>query len=167
MNEGALGTPAEATAVHKVYPAYQDEKIGTVECRVKWKDEERECTDVPCAVLFVLAILTFLALWIALLASSSGMYTLNGDGEITGIADSYLDDAKACCDAGKAAGSSVFDTSAGICGIMSTNGQWSSSRRTGTSGRPVPETVFEGFSMRPECPAVLILILIIICFVWL
>ena len=62
----------------------QQKKPGdTLEPRVKFKDEERKYTDVPCAICFLLAIGLFFGLGFALVGSATVTFITSDDGTIT------------------------------------------------------------------------------------
>jgi len=162
--------PAATTTVIVTMPAAPE---GVPESRVIWKFEEREYTDVPCAICFVLSVLFFFAIFFALIGTSTFMYTDAG-----GIASAYLDQAKECCNSANGGSDPYAFLNSTVCVQMATDGDWTASRRSGdaadfeasmrrSSRTQTPKSIWQGFEFRPECPITLFVALAVICMGWL
>jgi len=145
-------------------PEYATNADQSLEARVKWRDGEREYTDICCSVSFVAGLLAFVALWCSFAASNEPTMRLSGSNSY--ITDEYLAKAITCCNN---AGNSW--ASSDVCNTMDARGQWTGPqggrRYQNPSPSSTPTTVWEGFANVPECPSTLIIILVIICIVWL
>jgi hypothetical protein len=164
-NVGAAEPPSVTTTVIVSMPEAPE---GVPESRVIWKFEEREYTDVPCAICFVLSVLFFFAIFFAMIGTSNFMYT-----EAGGIASAYLDQARECCNSA----SNTYSQSS-VCTRMVDDLDWSPTRRSGdaadfeaamrrSSRDRLPASVWQGFEFRPECPITLFVALAVICIGWL
>jgi hypothetical protein len=153
----------EVAAIVPTTGEYPKSADGNFEARVKWRDEDREYTDTCCGVFFCLGFVAFLALWIAMLASSNYVYKLD-DGKKNGISDFYLDDARSCCSL------PGVDPNSHVCGEMRSANppQWGGSggRRNGGE-KPKPNNLFEGFELVPEATATIFLMVVVLSFLWL
>ena len=150
-----------------------DADFGNIERKVLLED--RPWTDRRCGYFSVLCVLFFICSAIGLGATGAPRYDTNSDNEIEGVNDKYLADAKKCCD--KAAvpppgAESLYPTGfwemSEMCREMEDNNQWDapSARRRRLASKkntPVPQNVWEGFSMHPGIPIGVVAIIIFLC----
>ena len=150
-----------------------DADFGNIERRVLVED--RPWTDRRCGYFSVLCVLFFICSAIGLGATGAPRYDTNSDNEIEGVNDKYLDDAKKCCD--KAAvpppgTESLYPTGfwemSEMCREMEDNNQWDAPtarrrRLASKKNTPVPQNVWEGFSMHPGIPIGVVAIIIFLC----
>ena len=138
-------------------------ELGTIERRVKIDD--RKSTDNCFKVFFWLCVLSFVGTSIWLGIGGHARYDLDKSGEIDGVSDHYLSDAKACCDN---AGGDYWKEST-VCYEMYDAGQWSpagrrlESRRLGDKKKPRPDNIWEGFGLHPEIPVTLVCVVMVLC----
>ena len=137
--------------------------------------EDRPWTDRRCGYFSVLCVLFFICSAIGLGATGAPRYDTNSDNEIEGVNDKYLADAKKCCE--KAAvpppgAESLYPTGfwemSEMCREMEDNNQWDapSARRRRLASKkntPVPQNVWEGFSMHPGIPIGVVAIIMFLC----
>ncbi|KAH8096076.1 hypothetical protein JL720_3426 [Aureococcus anophagefferens] len=112
-------------------------ELGTIERRVKIDD--RKSTDNCFKVFFWLCVLSFVGTSIWLGIGGHARYDLDKSGEIDGVSDHYLSDAKACCD--NAGGD-----------------YWKESTK-----KPRPDNIWEGFGLHPEIPVTLVCVVMVLC----
>jgi len=150
-----------------------DADFGNIERKVLVED--RPWTDRRCGYFSVLCVLFFICSAIGLGATGAPRYDTNSDNEIEGVNDKYLDDAKKCCD--KAAvpppgTESLYPTGfwemSEMCREMEDNNQWDAPtarrrRLASKKNTPVPQNVWEGFSMHPGIPIGVVAIIIFLC----
>ncbi|KAH8076255.1 hypothetical protein JL721_248 [Aureococcus anophagefferens] len=117
-------------------------ELGTIERRVKIDD--RKSTDNCFKVFFWLCVLSFVGTSIWLGIGGHARYDLDKSGEIDGVSDHYLSDAKACCDN---AGGDYWKEST-VCYEIRSPGPT-------TSGRASAST--------PEIPVTLVCVVMVLC----